>query len=107
MIISKVSVASLALLAAISLPLQAASPVTVGSKIDTEGALLGNIILQVLESHGVKTVNKVQLGTTPVCVGQSPPVSWIFIRNIPVMAHSFLKMKMIPRGKMRRLDSTK
>ena len=40
-----------------------------GSKIDTEGALLGNIILQVLESHGVKTVNKVQLGTTPVVRG--------------------------------------
>lgn len=69
MIISKVSVGSLVLLAAISLPLQASSPVTVGSKIDTEGALLGNIILQVLESHGVKTVNKVQLGTTPVVRG--------------------------------------
>ena len=69
MIISKVSVGSLALLAAISLPLQAASPVTVGSKIDTEGALLGNIILQGLESHGVKTVNKIQLGTTPVVRG--------------------------------------
>ncbi|WP_058913848.1 ABC transporter substrate-binding protein [Entomohabitans teleogrylli] len=45
---------------------QAAQPVKVGSKIDTEGSLLGNIILQVLESHGVKTVNRVQLGTTPV-----------------------------------------
>jgi osmoprotectant transport system substrate-binding protein len=56
-------------LAALSLPLQAAEPVKVGSKIDTEGALLGNIILQVLESHGVKTVNKVQLGTTPVVRG--------------------------------------
>lgn len=44
-------------------------PVKVGSKIDTEGALLGNIILQVLESHGVPTVNKVQLGTTPVVRG--------------------------------------
>ncbi|AYT39176.1 ABC transporter substrate-binding protein [Salmonella enterica subsp. enterica serovar Typhi] len=53
----------------VSLPLQAASPVTVGSKIDTEGALLGNMILQVLESHGVKTVNKIQLGTTPVVRG--------------------------------------
>ncbi|MCI0279389.1 ABC transporter substrate-binding protein, partial [Cronobacter sakazakii] len=41
----------------------------VGSKIDTEGALLGNVILQVLESHGVKTVNKIQLGTTPVVRG--------------------------------------
>ena len=60
---------SLALLAAVSLPLQAASAIKVGSKIDTEGALLGNIILQVLESHDVKTVNKVQLGTTPVVRG--------------------------------------
>ncbi|WP_076730468.1 glycine betaine ABC transporter substrate-binding protein OsmF, partial [Cronobacter sakazakii] len=46
-----------------------AEPVKVGSKIDTEGALLGNVILQVLESHGVKTVNKIQLGTTPVVRG--------------------------------------
>ena len=41
---------------------QAADPVKVGSKIDTEGSLLGNIILQVLNQHGVKTVNKIQLG---------------------------------------------
>ncbi|EGI98315.1 substrate binding domain of ABC-type glycine betaine transport system family protein [Shigella boydii 5216-82] len=67
--LSKVWVGSLVLLAAVSLPLHAASPVKVGSKIDTEGALLGNIILQVLESHGVPTVNKVQLGTTPVVRG--------------------------------------
>jgi len=60
------SVAGLALLAAGA---QAAEPVKVGSKIDTEGSLLGNIILQVLDSHGVKTVNKVQLGTTPVVRG--------------------------------------
>ncbi|HIH0340286.1 glycine betaine ABC transporter substrate-binding protein OsmF [Klebsiella pneumoniae] len=57
---------ALALAALISLPLQAAEPVKVGSKIDTEGALLGNMIQQVLESHGVKTINKIQLGTTPV-----------------------------------------
>ncbi len=43
--------------------------VKVGSKIDTEGALLGNMIQQVLESHGVKTINKIQLGTTPVVRG--------------------------------------
>nr|MBA2815089.1 hypothetical protein [Candidatus Pantoea persica] len=42
----------------------AADPVRVGSKIDTEGSLMGNVILQVLEKHGVKTVNKIQLGTT-------------------------------------------
>lgn len=69
MTITKLWVSSLALLATVSLPLQAASPVTVGSKIDTEGALLGNMILQVLEGHGVKTVNKIQLGTTPVVRG--------------------------------------
>lgn len=60
------SVAGLLMLA---MGTQAAEPVKVGSKIDTEGSLLGNIILQVLESHGVKTVNKVQLGTTPVVRG--------------------------------------
>ena len=58
-----------ALMAAVSLPLQATEPIKVGSKIETEGALLGNIIVQVLESHGVKTVNKVQRGTTPVVRG--------------------------------------
>jgi len=47
----------------------AESPVRVGSKIDTEGSLLGNIIVQVLESHGVKTINKSQLGTTQVLRG--------------------------------------
>lgn len=60
------SAAGLVLLAAGA---RAAEPVKVGSKIDTEGALLGNVILQVLESHGVKTVNKIQLGTTPVVRG--------------------------------------
>ncbi|HCJ3922051.1 TPA: ABC transporter substrate-binding protein [Klebsiella pneumoniae] len=60
---------ALALAALISLPLQAAEPVKVGSKIDTEGALLGNMIQQVLESHGVKTINKIQLGTTPAVRG--------------------------------------
>lgn len=48
---------------------QAADPVRVGSKIDTEGSLLGNVILQVLEKHGVKTVNKIQLGNTQVVRG--------------------------------------
>ncbi|MCD7089017.1 ABC transporter substrate-binding protein [Klebsiella quasipneumoniae] len=60
---------ALALAALISVPLQAAEPVKVGSKIDTEGALLGNMIQQVLENHGVKTINKIQLGTTPVVRG--------------------------------------
>ena len=40
--------------------------VRVASKIDNEGGLLGNIVLQVLESKGIPTVNKVQLGATKV-----------------------------------------
>jgi len=43
--------------------------VRVGSKIDTEGSLLGNLILQVLESHGVKTSDRLQLGNTKVLRG--------------------------------------
>ena len=54
------------LLALVALHAQAAPPVTVASKIDTEGSLLGNVIIQVLESHGVKTVNRLQLGPTSV-----------------------------------------
>ncbi|MBL8387815.1 MAG: ABC transporter substrate-binding protein [Hydrogenophaga sp.] len=42
------------------------TPVRVGSKIDTEGALLGNIIVQVLEANGIKTESKVRLGTTKI-----------------------------------------
>jgi osmoprotectant transport system substrate-binding protein len=40
--------------------------VRVGSKIDTEGALLGNLMIAQLEAHGVKTVNKLQLGPTKI-----------------------------------------
>lgn len=40
--------------------------VRVGSKIDTEGALLGNMIIQLLEANGIKTVNKLQLGPTKI-----------------------------------------
>ncbi|MBJ3815414.1 ABC transporter substrate-binding protein [Shimwellia pseudoproteus] len=54
------------LLALVAVNAQAAEPVKVASKIDTEGALLGNMIIQVLESHGVKTVNRLQLGPTTV-----------------------------------------
>jgi len=42
------------------------APVRVGSKIDTEGALLGNIIIQTLEAHGIKTEKKLRLGNTKI-----------------------------------------
>lgn len=100
MTISKLWVSSLALLATVSLPLQAASPVTVGSKIDTEGALLGNMILQVLESHGVKTVNKIQLGTTPVVRGAITAGELDIYPEYTGNGASFLKMKTIRHGRM-------
>ena len=43
-----------------------ADAVRVASKIDTEGALLGNMIVLLLESKGIPTVNKVQLGATKI-----------------------------------------
>ena len=40
--------------------------VVVSSKIDTEGALLGNIILQVLEADGIAVTDRISLGATPI-----------------------------------------
>ncbi|KUM00403.1 ABC transporter substrate-binding protein [Chromobacterium subtsugae] len=62
-------IAPLAALAAgllLSAAAGAADAIRVGSKIDTEGALLGNLIQQVLEAHGVKTANRLSLGNTKV-----------------------------------------
>jgi len=42
------------------------SAVRVGSKIDTEGSLLGNLMMLVLEANGIKTENRLQLGTTAI-----------------------------------------
>jgi osmoprotectant transport system substrate-binding protein len=55
-----------ALMFALATTTAQAQPVRVGSKIDTEGALLGNLIVQALEAGGVKTENKVSLGNTKV-----------------------------------------
>ena len=63
-------VGRLAFIAALAWGLAAhAQAVRVGSKIDTEGALLGNLIVQVLEAGGVKTQNKVSLGNTKIVRG--------------------------------------
>jgi osmoprotectant transport system substrate-binding protein len=50
-------------------PVLAADPVRVGSKIDAEGGLLGNMIIHVLEANGIKTTNKVQMGATKIVRG--------------------------------------
>lgn len=44
----------------------AKGPVTVGSKIDTEGALLGQVIVHVLEHNGFEVVDKTELGVTSI-----------------------------------------
>jgi osmoprotectant transport system substrate-binding protein len=52
---------------AVSLPVAPAfSQVVVSSKIDTEGGVLGNIILTVLSHNGIEVTDKLQLGATPV-----------------------------------------
>ena len=45
---------------------QTAAPVVVGSKIDTEGALLGNIIAAVLSGNGIAVTRRIQLGPTEI-----------------------------------------
>ena len=45
---------------------QAPRPVTVASKLDTEGALLGQIIAAVLEARGVPVRPRLQLGPTRI-----------------------------------------
>ena len=50
----------------VATPAHAADTVTVGSKIDTEGALLGNMIVLLLRNKGLNVVSKVQLGNTKI-----------------------------------------
>ncbi|WP_341304639.1 ABC transporter substrate-binding protein [Pseudomonas sp. TMP25] len=57
------------LMAAGSAFAQTDATVRVGSKIDTEGKLLGNMIVLALEANGIKTENKSGLGNTQVMRG--------------------------------------
>jgi osmoprotectant transport system substrate-binding protein len=47
-------------------PAGAAEKVVVASKIDTEGALLGNMIILMLEQSGIPTENRTEFGPTPM-----------------------------------------
>lgn len=47
-------------------PTMAADPVVVSSKIDTEGAVLGQMVLQSLEKAGIPVENRIQLGATNI-----------------------------------------
>lgn len=48
------------------LPCAQAAGIVVASKIDTEGGVLGTIILQALKAKGLPTVDKIQLGATAI-----------------------------------------
>jgi len=45
---------------------QSGGPLVVGSKVDTEGAVLGKIIVKVLTANGIPVVDKVSFGTTDI-----------------------------------------
>ncbi len=47
-------------------PLDARASIVVASKIDTEGSLLGNMILLLLQQHGIAATGKLQLGPTQI-----------------------------------------
>ena len=58
--------AALAVTAGLTRQAAAADPVRVSSKFDSEGELLGTIILQLLNAGGVPTINKLRLGNTRI-----------------------------------------
>jgi osmoprotectant transport system substrate-binding protein len=63
------ALSALALTATTALALTATTAlaqVVVSSKIDTEGSVLGNIILEVLKANQIPVTDKIQLGATPV-----------------------------------------
>lgn len=47
-------------------PRAADRPVVVSSKVDSEGALLGNLIATMLEAHGIPVTRRIQLGPTEI-----------------------------------------
>jgi osmoprotectant transport system substrate-binding protein len=59
-----VLILTVALLAALSAGAQQKGPIAVGSKLDSEGQILGHMIIALLEANGFATVNRVATGTT-------------------------------------------
>jgi osmoprotectant transport system substrate-binding protein len=60
------AICAAALFALAAPPAVAGPPVVVASKIDTEGTLLGNMILSVLAGRGISVRNRLQLGPTNI-----------------------------------------
>src|SRR5919112_4078006 len=64
--LARLAVSALILLAPNALSAQTRDKLVVASKIDTEGALLGHVILIALEGAGVPVENRLQLGPTKI-----------------------------------------
>jgi osmoprotectant transport system substrate-binding protein len=64
--IGVITIAFLAATPLCSVAQTSAGKIVVASKIDTEGALLGNIIVALLEARGLPVENKLQLGPTNI-----------------------------------------
>jgi osmoprotectant transport system substrate-binding protein len=58
--------ATILILASLTGSALSADKVVVASKIDTEGALLGNMIILILEKNGIPTENRTEFGPTPM-----------------------------------------
>ena len=65
-IISNILFASIVIFTLMVSPALAADKVIVASKIDTEGALLGNMIILMLENAGIAAEDKTEFGPTPM-----------------------------------------
>jgi osmoprotectant transport system substrate-binding protein len=65
-LISKALFATIIIFGLAISPALAADKVVVASKIDTEGALLGNMIILMLEKGGIATENRTEFGPTPM-----------------------------------------
>ncbi|HHY03104.1 MAG TPA: ABC transporter substrate-binding protein [Paracoccus sp.] len=61
----RITAITLAVLTGLAAP-AAARDIVLSSKIDTEGALLGNVILLALQDAGLPVENRLQLGGTPI-----------------------------------------
>jgi osmoprotectant transport system substrate-binding protein len=77
-------------------PVALKGPIVVGSKIDGEGALLGQIILQTLAANGFKVVDKTRTGATKVVrqalIDKQIDVYPEYTANGPLVFHSDVKV---------------
>ena len=65
-VLSVMIVTALLLTGCSNSPSDTKGPITVGSKIDTEGSLLGQMIILALQDNGFEVVDKTQFGATNI-----------------------------------------